>query len=69
MKALLVGVLLLSAAACKIEEPKKTNGIKDYTGYSDVYTICYEGIKYIMITSGITAKINETSRLPERCTE
>lgn len=64
----LVMITLSALAGCKDERPK-VNNTEDITHSEYVNIVCYDGVKYILYDKGITAKINETSRIPERCSE
>ncbi len=67
MKYALILAAAIALTGC-YEEDDKVNGLRDITkGYTR--EVCYDGVKYILYDKGITAKINETSRRPEGCSE
>jgi hypothetical protein len=68
MKIILIVAAALALAACQ-EDKVKTAGMIDLTDSIYVQLKCYDGIKYIYYDRSLTAKINESTRLPERCTE
>ena len=68
MKIVLIVVATLILAACQ-EDKVKTEGMIDLTNSIYVKLKCYDGIKYIYYDRSLTPKINESTRLPERCTE
>jgi hypothetical protein len=71
MKIILIVAVAITLAACRDERPK-INGITDVSRneHKTWGIVCIDNIKYInAMGGGITAKINETTRLPERCTE
>ena len=68
MKIVLIVVAALALSACH-EDKVKTEGMIDLTNSIYVKLKCYDGIKYIYYKRSLTAKINESTRLPERCTE
>ena len=68
MKIILIVAVAITLAACQ-EDKVKTEGMIDLTTSIYVKLKCYDGIKYVYYDRSITAKINESTRLPERCTE
>lgn len=68
MKIILIVAAALALAACQ-EDKVKTAGMIDLTNSSYIRTRCYEGIKYLLYDKGLTAKINQSTLLPERCSE
>ena len=68
MKIILIVAAALALSACQ-EDKVKTEGMVDLTNSIYVKLKCYDGIKYIYYDRSLTAKINESTRLPERCTE
>lgn len=55
-------------SACTEDDRPKINGIH-VLQRNHLSIVCFEDVKYILYSGGMTAKIDSETKLPERCTE